>query len=129
MKSKKSRSAASLGAVALAFCMQWSAAARAQTAYEWVQVPGAATKIAVSPGWTPWVLNAAGTVYQYGYWNDSLFGSFEAVQPSGCAREIGVGSENGVDDAWVIGCSSNGEEGNGIYELTAYDDGPPPLAQ
>jgi hypothetical protein len=76
----------------------------------WVQVPMAsATRITVSPEGTPWAINAQGVIYE---WNGS---AFAAVSPNGCASSIGVGPNS---DAWVVGCSSVGAGGNGIFHFT-----------
>jgi hypothetical protein len=87
--------------------------------YEWVQMPGAATQIAMSPQGYPWVLNHLGDIY---YWNGSNF-----VQVGGCATSISVGPAAAVygggaspapnaygseyGDPWIIGCDDN------IYQL------------
>ena len=80
----------------------------------WVQVPGAATRIAVSPEGIPWVVTAAGNIF---YFNGSVF-----INVPGCATNIAVGpttaplaGPNG--DVWVIGCSGVAGSGNAIYQL------------
>ncbi|HEY2517535.1 MAG TPA: hypothetical protein VGI39_41965 [Polyangiaceae bacterium] len=75
-----------------------------------VQIDGqdgaAATQVAVSPEGTAWVLNAQGNIY--------AFNGVGFSQYPGCATSIGVGSNENV---WVIGCSTVGDGGKGIYRL------------
>jgi hypothetical protein len=80
----------------------------------WVQQPGAAVSIAVSPQGVPWVIDATGAIY---YWNGNGF-----TQVPGCATSIAVGPNtanfagpNG--DAWVTGCDHASSAGNSIYQL------------
>lgn len=80
----------------------------------WVQQPGAAVSIAVSPQGVPWVIDAGGAIY---YWNGNGF-----TQIPGCATSIAVGpntanfaGRNG--DAWVTGCDRATSAGSSIYQL------------
>jgi hypothetical protein len=80
----------------------------------WVQQPGAAVSIAVSPQGVPWVVASDGSIW---YWNGSGF-----TQVPGCATSIAVGPNtanfagpNG--DAWVIGCDRATSAGSSIYQL------------
>lgn len=70
-------------------------------------MPGSATRIAMGPGRSnAWVVNNKGNVYNFknNKWN----------RKSGCAKDIGVGSEGTM---WVIGCNKeNG--GYGIYRFS-----------
>jgi hypothetical protein len=72
----------------------------------WQVVPGAAKAIAVAPNGAPWVVNAAGEIYR---WNGL---GFQGLGAPGCAREIGVGSN---DIAYAIGCNSLGGGNYGVY--------------
>jgi hypothetical protein len=80
----------------------------------WVQQPGQAVSIAVSPQGGPWVVASDGSIY---YWNGSGF-----TWVPGCATSIAVGlntanfaGPNG--DAWVIGCDHANSAGSSIYQL------------
>lgn len=80
----------------------------------WVQQPGEAVSIAVSPQGVPWVVAADGSIW---YWNGSGF-----TQVPGCATSIAVGPNtanfagpNG--DVWVTGCDRATSAGNSIYQL------------
>lgn len=80
----------------------------------WVQQPGAATQIAVSPQGVPWVINAAGSIY---HWY-----AFGFVQVPGCATSIGVGPTTAplaspYGDAWVTGCGEVTNQGYNIYQF------------
>jgi len=79
------------------------------TSTGWVQVPGAATNIAVAPEGAPWVVDASGNIFK---WNGS---AFQQLGVPGCATGIGVGRS---DQAWVLGCTSGGGGGNQIFRLT-----------
>ena len=80
----------------------------------WVQQPGAAVSIAVSPQGVPWVVAGDGSIW---YWNGSGF-----TQVPGCATSIAVGP-NTADfagpngDVWVTGCDRATSAGNSIYQL------------
>jgi hypothetical protein len=81
---------------------------------QWVQQPGAATHIAVSPNGYPWVVNHLGAIY---YWNGSAFEP--APGPSNtCASWIGVGPNaycSTYGDPWILGCHE-GTYGYNIYQ-------------
>jgi hypothetical protein len=84
---------------------------------EWVQQPGAATQIAVSPQGVPWVINHLGQIY---HWNGTTVASGNGfVQVPGCATSIGVGPNaygSQYGDPWIIGCDGWGSNGY-IYQL------------
>jgi len=80
----------------------------------WVQQPGQAVSIAVSPQGVPWVVASDGSIY---YWNGNGFNWVP-----GCATSIAVGPNtdnfagpNG--DAWVTGCDHATSAGSSIYQL------------
>jgi hypothetical protein len=80
----------------------------------WVQQPGQAVSIAVSPQGVPWVVASDGSVW---YWNGSGF-----TQVPGCARSIAVGPNtanfagpNG--DVWATSCYPATSAGSSIYQL------------
>jgi hypothetical protein len=81
----------------------------------WVQQPGAANRIAVSPEGVPWVITVGGTVY---YWNGSYF----TGAPAGCASSIAVGSlteplAGPYGDVWITGCGNVTSAGAKIFQL------------
>jgi hypothetical protein len=79
----------------------------------WVQQPGSATHIAVSPDGYPWVINNQGNVY---YWNGS---AFELAPGNACASWISVGRNaygSAHGDPWILGCHE-GTNGFNIYQL------------
>ena len=81
----------------------------------WVQQPGAANRIAVSPEGVPWVLTTDGKVW---YWT----GSFFTGAPAGCASSIAVGSYTAPlagpkGDVWVTGCGNVTSQGSKIFQL------------
>jgi hypothetical protein len=87
--------------------------------YEWVQMPGAGTQLAVSPQGYPWQLNHAGQIY---FWNGGSW-----INVPGCATSISVGPAAAVynggaspapntygsqyGDPWIIGCEGT------VYQL------------
>jgi Tectonin domain len=80
----------------------------------WVEKPGAATQIAVSPQGVAWVIDYLGQIF---YWNGS---AFELAPGGGCAISIGVGPASGADPygtPWVIGCNGGEDTNGGIYQL------------
>jgi len=80
----------------------------------WVEKPGAATQIAVSPQGVAWVIDYLGQIF---YWNGS---AFESAPGGGCAISIGVGPASGTDPygtPWVIGCNGGEDTNGGIYQL------------
>jgi hypothetical protein len=80
----------------------------------WVEKPGAATQIAVSPQGVAWVIDHLGQIF---YWNGS---AFELAPGNGCATSIGVGPASGNDPygtPWVIGCNGGEDTNGGIYVL------------
>jgi hypothetical protein len=79
---------------------------------KWVQEPGAATQIAVSPSGVPWIIDHAGQIF---YWNGAGW-----TQIAGCATSIGVGPAWSLDphgSPWVIGCEGSATTNGGIYFL------------
>ncbi|MGD0363513.1 MAG: hypothetical protein ABSC93_21740 [Bryobacteraceae bacterium] len=81
----------------------------------WVQQPGAADQIAVSPAGVPWVITSSGSVF---YWNGSYF----TGAPAGCATSIGVGPTTAplagpYGDVWITGCGDATDEGSNIFQL------------
>jgi hypothetical protein len=81
----------------------------------WVQQPGSAVRIAVSPEGIPWVVNAAGSIF---YWNGSRF---VANPAGGCATDIAVASDTiplagPHGDVWILGCTLDGSSYH-IYQL------------
>ncbi len=96
------------------FQWQWTQASGGTWSGSWVQKPGYAQQIAISPQGVPWAIDHSGKIY---YWNGSAF----AVAPgNGCAHWIGVGPAiaglpNG--SPWVIGCDSAQGENGSVYQL------------
>ncbi len=81
---------------------------------QWIQQPGAATQIAVSPQGVAWVVNHLGQIY---YWNGS---TFEMAPGNGCAISIGVGPATPAaphGTPWVIGCNGWDNSNGSIYQL------------
>jgi hypothetical protein len=81
----------------------------------WVQQPGAANRIAVSPEGVPWVITSDGNVW---YWT----GSFFTGAPAGCATSIAVGSyteplAGPKGDVWITGCGNVTSQGSAIFQL------------
>lgn len=82
----------------------------------WVKMQDdVATKIAVSPDGTPWVVNSSGGIL---YWNGKKF----VPNPTGgCATSIGVGpNSRGLTNGtpWVMGCSFLISDDNaGVYQM------------
>lgn len=64
---------------------------------EWTLIPGGATRVAVDPDGTAWIVNAGGQIFKYNY----ISGNWD-LKPGG-AREIAVGADGSV---WVIGMNS-----------------------
>jgi hypothetical protein len=62
----------------------------------WKKINGGATRIAVQPDGTPWIVNSIGKIYK----RDLSSGAWQNIP--GCAKDIGVGNNS---TAWVIGCS------------------------
>jgi len=67
-----------------------------------VNVPGAALYIDVSPNGDPWVVNNGGAIYHRK--NDAW------IQVAGCAKEIACGADGSL---WVLGCAAV----SGGYEI------------
>jgi hypothetical protein len=81
----------------------------------WVEQPGAANRIAVSPEGVPWVLDAGGTVF---YWNGAGF----SAGPAGCANSIAVGPVTAplsglFGDVWIVGCGNVNSGGAKIFQM------------
>jgi hypothetical protein len=70
----------------------------------WTNIPGAASRMAVAPNGTLWVINSAGGIYA---WNGSSWSTI-----AGGASDITVGSDNTV---YVISNQPGGPYGRGIY--------------
>jgi hypothetical protein len=86
----------------------------------WIAQPGAAIRITVSTDGTPWVINAAGAVYE---WNGLDNWNKRPLSAEGpCASAIAVGNAN---SAWIVGCPL-GEGGVArdapVYSWNASED-------
>jgi len=81
----------------------------------WVEQPGAANRIAVSPEGVAWVIDEAGTVF---YWNGAGF----SAGPAGCANSIAAGPVTAplsglFGDVWIVGCGNVNAGGAKIFQM------------